>query len=306
MATPRKRWFKVADKLGADATPNDVLAFFLRLSAHLNTRWARDGLSAEEACRCMLSPGQLAHIAGSRTRVRCESTASAFATRFEATVTKLDGFYTVHWPKFADFQGLTPDCGATVGQLSARESPPPRSASASSSSDQKKTQNPEAPAEPGAPPAEPIAPDPEVAAKGAPWGPLANLLGAYGTDPPPAADERREWLSRFWPEVEAAAEAELPDGATDRQRAASQKRIALARWRTYLGGDRPLRDFDARQRELARLAAFRDAVFSRPAPEIEPDGDETALRIIGNDGSGSRNGRSTGATGTGLAKQGVV
>lgn len=126
MATPRKRWFKTADALGSKAISNDVLAFYVRLAAHLNTRWARDGLTRAQACECVLSPGQLSHIAGSRTRVRCESTASAFAVAFEATVTKLNGTYTVQWPKFADFQGLPPDDGATLGRLSGIESPPPR------------------------------------------------------------------------------------------------------------------------------------------------------------------------------------
>ncbi|MFZ2804287.1 MAG: hypothetical protein WA001_03615 [Patescibacteria group bacterium] len=68
-----------------------------------------------------------------------------------------------------------------------------------------------------------------------PWGPLPRLLGDLGLHPPPSDHERTAWLERLWPEIEAAADADAPTkGDTRQKRGGRIKRIALARWRTYL------------------------------------------------------------------------
>lgn len=146
MATPRKRWFKVADAVASKPVDNDVLAFFVRISAHLNSRWARDGLKREAACTAVISYGQLLGLAGCKSRVRAESVASAWATSWEATIERLGDHWRVVWPNFAEFQGLPSDSGETAGKLEGNESPPPRSASSSLREDSES----EADAEPSA------------------------------------------------------------------------------------------------------------------------------------------------------------
>lgn len=67
MSTPRKHWFRVADSVSHEPWSNDVAAAFMRLGAHLNTRWARDGRSAADACRDRLSVGVAMSITGARS-----------------------------------------------------------------------------------------------------------------------------------------------------------------------------------------------------------------------------------------------
>ncbi len=66
MATPRKHWFRVADSIADEDFRNDELAFLIRLMAALNTQWARNGLSAEDACRITLSESALMSLADVR------------------------------------------------------------------------------------------------------------------------------------------------------------------------------------------------------------------------------------------------
>jgi hypothetical protein len=66
------------------------------------------------------------------------------------------------------------------------------------------------------------------------WNPLVNLLGPCGADPPPEPDEKAAWLEVYLPEIEASADAELPDDPTGQQRGKRVKSIAMARWRAYL------------------------------------------------------------------------
>ncbi len=129
MATPRKRWFKVPDEVGAAAASNEALAFYLRLGSHLSTRWAADGLASDEAARCTLSPGQLAHLAGCKRTERAERVAREFASCFGATFEKDAACYRIEWAKFASLQWPTSDDGGTSGNEAPRNAPPPRHAS---------------------------------------------------------------------------------------------------------------------------------------------------------------------------------
>lgn len=121
---------------------------------------------------------------------------------------------------------------------------------------------------------------PELAAAPAkpPWGPLANALSAFGAHPPPEDDERTGWLESFWPEIQAAAEAEAPADATRKQVSARERQIALARWRTYLRGERSFRDHAKRER--VRLAMEQ---FERDHPPAGPEeAAQYGLRPMGN------------------------
>ena len=56
MATPRKNWSRLFDQVLRMGWPDAVLADFIRLQAFMNGRWARDGLTPEEANEVVLSP----------------------------------------------------------------------------------------------------------------------------------------------------------------------------------------------------------------------------------------------------------
>jgi hypothetical protein len=113
VATARKKWFRVADSVLLEAWSNDELAFFLRLGAYLNTRWARAGLNREEASEATIGPAALCQIAGCQRAVRARYMADRFAVYAKAEV-RHEGVNTfIRWPKFAEFQeyasGARPD-----------------------------------------------------------------------------------------------------------------------------------------------------------------------------------------------------
>ena len=128
MATPRKRWFKVPDEVGASEASNDALAFYVRCGSLLSTRWAADGIANEDAGRCTLTPGLLAHLAGCKRTERAEHVAREFAARFGATIAKDGACYRIEWPKFASLQWPASDDGAAIGKESPPDSPSPRHA----------------------------------------------------------------------------------------------------------------------------------------------------------------------------------
>lgn len=86
--------------------------------------------------------------------------------------------------------------------------------------------------------------------------PVRNLLRADLGDPPAEPDEIDAWLDALLPEIEASADAELPDEATKKQRGSLVAKIALARWRTYLRGEREYRGAAERARVRAKMAAL--------------------------------------------------
>ncbi len=136
MSTPRKRWFRVADSIGRESWDNDTLALCIRLMAHLNTRWARDGLDGEEAAMVTLRPGDLMEIAGCRRLDRARARLATLAGEILAeraardplnirrtsaersrehpldvagnltsmSVTYLGDITEIRWRKFAEFQ----------------------------------------------------------------------------------------------------------------------------------------------------------------------------------------------------------
>ena len=96
---------------------NDTLATMVRLSAHLNTCWARDGLTAEEVCGLYVSPGQLMQITGRRRLDYARLTLDKLGLVAEITTSYFGDSTLVYWPKFAEFQGMD-------ALESARERPP--------------------------------------------------------------------------------------------------------------------------------------------------------------------------------------
>jgi hypothetical protein len=51
VATPLKRWFRVADSVAREPWDNDTLAAVVRLMAHMNTRRSRDQLRGDATAK---------------------------------------------------------------------------------------------------------------------------------------------------------------------------------------------------------------------------------------------------------------
>lgn len=114
MATPRKHWFRVADSILREGWTDRSLATFVRLLAHLNQRWARDGLEPGEACNLWLSPQDCMSIAGLSTPRRGRDAVRRLPAECQLTAMRVtderrgvaSGVRLI-WPKYAEFQGLT-------------------------------------------------------------------------------------------------------------------------------------------------------------------------------------------------------
>lgn len=102
--------------------------------------------------------------------------------------------------------------------------------------------------------------------------PLIRLLTALpGCDPPPEQDEREAWIETYADEVEAAADAELPESASAKQRSAKVVSITRARWRVYLAGPRRFRGIAhrlERDRIKAEWAAQHGEAHDRELAEV--------------------------------------
>ena len=148
MATPRKHWFRVADALGAEPLSNDELSTIIRLMCALNTRWARDGLTSEQACRITFRPGDLMACTGSASLVRARRIIQALAAHFSLTVSASGAYTTIEWPKWAVFQELpSPTEGNSKETSRPRNAPsaPSPSPSPATSPEEKRESAPSAP-----------------------------------------------------------------------------------------------------------------------------------------------------------------
>ena len=125
MATHRKHWFRVADSIQFEPWDNDLLATFVRLSAHMNTRWARDGRTPEEAATISLGPAQVAAICGKRRRDVAETLLSRLAEVTSMSVARRGDVTEIHWPKFPIFQRYQAGTGAASENDSRAFVPPP-------------------------------------------------------------------------------------------------------------------------------------------------------------------------------------
>lgn len=272
MATKRKRWFRVADSVLREDWTRDQRSTFLGLLAWFNQRRARDGCSGASACEAPIPPGDLLTITLADSLEEARQLLADSAPVLHLEIEERGRFTFVRWSKLLIFQEwecpgsekLTPEPRKTRAR--ARQDSRPRS--------EKLTPLPNP--YPNRTETEPK-PSERGAEDGAPPGgrnPLANLLGDCGVSPPPERDEREEWARIYGPECEAAADSELPDDASTRQRGAAIKRIALARWRVYLRSDRPLRGIGARRKRAADLERIKAAAEAVPAP---PDSDDFDL-----------------------------
>lgn len=114
MATPRKRYFRVADQILREGWPDDVLATVVRLMAFLNGRWARDGVPNEHAGDAVLAPQDVLSVAGLTSTRRALERMRALSRSANLTSLSITEerrgrrvFVRVSWPKFPEFQAMT-------------------------------------------------------------------------------------------------------------------------------------------------------------------------------------------------------
>jgi hypothetical protein len=114
MASERKAYFAVEDRIKSESWSNDVLAFAIRLLALMHERWRTDKKTAEEACAVIISAGTLMDLAGCRSIVRAKRTARQLADNSSTTLEELGEYYRVEWRKFAEIQGLKSKSGPKI------------------------------------------------------------------------------------------------------------------------------------------------------------------------------------------------
>lgn len=188
MATPRKHWFRVADSVLYDGWDDNQLATMVRLGAYLNTRWAREGRTPDEACRARLDPTDLAKISGKRRRDVALKSLERLAN-VTGMFVELDGdFVEINWPKWSKFQDLK----APKAPSDPPENAPSADAPATSP----------APAEENA--SAPEAPDSKARARMA-WPALAERAAKHGA----------RWASSPGSKQIEAIAARLADGADE-------------------------------------------------------------------------------------------
>lgn len=139
MATPRKRYFRVADSVLFENWDDNQLATMVRLCAYLNVRWAREGRDLAEACGADLSTADLFKITGkNRVDVALKSL-QRLAEVTSMSAERCGDVTRVRWPKFAIFQEFpSPSASASA-------------ASPASAYEEKRVEREKAPAAPAAP-----------------------------------------------------------------------------------------------------------------------------------------------------------
>jgi len=139
MASPRARWFRVPDSIVREDWSNDQVATFVRLCGWLNTRWARDGISREEAGRAVVTPADLMKITGRRRSDYALRTFQELVVRFELAASKLGvsselrasfvgGSWQLELRNFAEFQALPSGPRASPARTSDASASSPSSA----------------------------------------------------------------------------------------------------------------------------------------------------------------------------------
>jgi hypothetical protein len=139
VSTPRKHWFKVADSVAHEPWSNDVAATFMRLLAHLNTRWAREGRTPDQAVEVVLSRGTSMQLTGSGSLARARSILRELATHVSLVIDEQGTNTLVRWPKFAKFQGLTSECREPDKPDVPPALPPPQDARRKTQEEEEKT-----------------------------------------------------------------------------------------------------------------------------------------------------------------------
>lgn len=134
MATARKPFIRIGTSLLREPWPRDVKMTLVMLSCFLADRWARDRLTAEEACSAVLTRDQLHAITG-RAQIRHgRSTLRALGEHVTCTIRARGELTEIHWPKYAEFQELPSRGRELKARAKPRSAPAPAPAPKNSSS----------------------------------------------------------------------------------------------------------------------------------------------------------------------------
>lgn len=107
MATPRKRWFKVADSILREPWTAEERGIILGVCAYLHQRWSRDGIDAETAGEASLTNADLHAITGRSHRPSSLKSLSNALDLVTSSVKDCGKTVEISWPKFAEFQELS-------------------------------------------------------------------------------------------------------------------------------------------------------------------------------------------------------
>jgi len=255
MATPRKRWFRVADSILHEAWPIEIKGVAVCLMAYLNTRWQRDGLSGDEASEVLLSPAAAMLVTGCQRLPRARSMLDKLAVYTSSTVDRRGVDTLFRWPKFAKFQAFDSP------KMPSPTPTPDQTPESSLPSVEKTRQSEHAPLRSACgaePPRAPAAVT--VATVGQPerW---ASMLSRE----PGTAGDHEAFIAEVLPQIEAEAEARGHEPGSKRFNAAVRERL----WAFWRQRSRPRaasqvvvqRESFAEREERARQAAFEAAVL---------------------------------------------
>lgn len=271
MTTPRKHWFKVADSILREEWSDGTLATHVRLMAWLNQRWARDGIEHSEAGSAVIGALDAMAITGTKrphialqrlashpSVARLTSASASLVSHCQATGelladTQHPTGVLLKWDKFSIFQ----EYGSRSPGSDFPVPSPPISDSVSNSYSEPKTpkNKPLVSAAPRGNENQDSRGELEHLAE-RDSARLANCLAKLKGSP----EEKLAWLrSGIGQEILAAADEQLPDDATPKQRSAFLVRVTTARYRTYLKTDRGFRN-------AKQVAVHRAAVAARSPP----------------------------------------
>lgn len=201
----------MADTLLTDAWDRDLKLAWVLLIATMNTRWARGGLTSDEASCPLLSMDEVSAITGRRRRDVALTLLQRLADVAPMTVELCGDYVQINAPKVAEFQQWGPGTRASPARkLPPTPTPPPPQHSPEESEGAKPT-----PIETG---------DYR----------LLNLIARYDG----AEDEKRAWLDHELPVIEA----EVADGN------GTLRSLVTRYYRAYLNQDiRKYRDWSRKQ-----------------------------------------------------------
>jgi hypothetical protein len=193
----RRSWFKVASSIYREPWDPDEKLCLVLLSAYLNDRWARDGLTADQACEATLDLGAMFSVTGKKRADSALRVLEQLANRITLSVHYEDGRCSIKWPKFAEFQGMRVHEGPQEGtprntQYAVRR----RNTHKHSSS------------------------EPTSGSL------LVNLLSKY----PGTSEQKQEWLSLNLPLIELEVEKE---GYPTKRRVNAAIKSMVIRWYRY-------------------------------------------------------------------------
>ena len=115
MATPRRRWAKVADKILREELTVYGRSTFLGLLAWFNQRRSRDGYTGRDSQRASIPPGDLLTITLAETLDEARNLIAEITPRFELRVEARGRFTVIEWPKLAEFQEW--ECPSSAREL---------------------------------------------------------------------------------------------------------------------------------------------------------------------------------------------